>query len=265
MKRSMSAFEANNPFDLLGQATLPAPAVKLHGLAEPQLSIDWRQFHQGVAGNFAELFRRAHVSKDFLSQNFFKDCWIERRLPLRAILAALLWHVVFLAMPIPQISWPQRYQAFANAQLTWSGPIQDFPLLQIPAAKTKATPRAAQNKAQNKIPALQGADAFHPRQTIFTDSLHPTHPRQTLINPAAPSLAPKILSNLPNMVQLAQSAAPMRPRIEISQQALKMLHPHAKRFATNPNAAAPEVQMSQQRTADLALAIASEEPKRPKL
>ena len=257
----MSAFEANNPFDLLGQAAPPAPAVKLHGLAEPQLSIDWRQFHQGVADNFAELFRRARVSKDFLSQSFFKDCWIERRLPLRAILAALLWHVVFLAMPIPQISWPQRNPAFANAQLTWSGPIQDFPLLQIPAAKTKAAPRAA----QNKIPALQGAAAFHPRQTIFTDSLHPTHPRQTLINPAAPPIVPKILPNLQNMVQLAQSAAPVRPRIEISQQALKMLHPHAKRFATNPNAAAPEVQMSQQRTADFALAMASEEPTRPKL
>ena len=137
----------------------------------------------------------------------------------------------------------------------------DFPLLQIPAAKTKAAPRAA----QNKIPALQGAAAFHPRQTIFTDSLHPTHPRQTLINPAAPPIAPKILPSLPNMVQLAQSAAPVRPRIEISQQALKMLHPHAKRFATNPNATAPEVQMSQLRTADFALATASEEPTRPKL
>jgi len=261
MKRSMSAFEANNPFDLLGQAPPPAPAVKLHGATEPQLSLAWGQFHQGVASNFAELFRRARLPKNFLATSFFKDAWIERRLPLRAIFAALLWHIVLLAMPFPQISGPRRNPAFANAQLTWSGPIEDFPLLEIPAAKPRTIPR----QPQNQIPAPQGADAFHPRQRIFTDPVHPTNARQTLINPAAPPIAPKILPNLPNMVQLARSAAPARPRVEISPEALKILHPRERRIATDPNAAAPEVHMNQQNTADLMLAATNDGPARPKL
>ncbi len=257
----MSAFEANNPFDLLGQAPPPAPAVKLHGATEPQLSLAWGQFHQGVASNFAELFRRARLPKNFLATSFFKDAWIERRLPLRAIFAALLWHIVLLAMPFPQISGPRRNPAFANAQLTWSGPIEDFPLLEIPAAKPRTIPR----QPQNQILAPQGADAFHPRQRIFTDPVHPTNARQTLINPAAPPIAPKILPNLPNMVQLARSAAPARPRVEISPEALKILHPRERRIATDPNAAAPEVHMNQQNTADLMLAATNDGPARPKL
>src|SRR5882724_2865145 len=257
----MSAYESNNPLNLLGQAPPPAPAVQLHGPAEPQLDLGWGQFHQGIASNFAELFRRARLPEDFLVGSFFKDAWIERRLPRRAIFAAALWHIAFLAMPFPEISGPKRNPAFANAQITWSGPIEDFPLIEMPAAKPKPSPRGTKNQA----PAQEGADAFHPRQRIFTDPVHPTHPRQTLINPAAPAEPPKILPNLPNMVQLAQSAAPVRPRLEISQETLKKLRPRKKRVATSPTAPIPEVQLSEQRTADLNLAMTNSGPQRPKL
>ena len=257
----MSAYEANNPFDLLGQAPPPARAVKLHGASEPQLELGWGQFHQGIASNFAELFRRARLPKDFLVGSFFRDAWIERRLPRRAILAAALWHVAILVMPFPQISGPKRNPTFANAQLTWSGPIEDFPLIEIPAAKAKSSPRGIKGQP----PAPEGADAFHPRQRIFTDPVHPTHPRQTLIHSTAPAEPPKLLSNLPNMVQLAQSVAPARPRLEISQELLKKLRPREKRVATNPTAPIPEVQLSEQRTADLNLAMTNSGPERPKL
>ncbi|HVH50271.1 MAG TPA: TonB family protein [Candidatus Bathyarchaeia archaeon] len=258
MKNPMSAFEANNPLDLLGQAPPPAPALELHGSNEPQLELGWGQFHQGVAGNFAELFRRAGLSKTLLSAGFFRDVWIERRLPRRAIFAAALWHIAFVAMPFPQIPGPKN-PAFANTQLTWSGQIEDFPLLEIPAAKPKTIPRVARNKSV----APEGADAFHPRQRIVTDPAHLTHPRQTLINPSAPPLAPKLLPSLPNMVQLAQSAAPARPHLEISQETLQRLRPREKHFANNSNAPAPEI--AEQRTEDLALAMASSRPERPKL
>src|SRR5712675_2877791 len=165
MRNRMSAFEANNPFDLLGQAAPPAPALELHGSNEPQLELGWGQFHQGIASNFAELFRRARLSKNLLSASFFKDVWIERRLPRRAIFAAALWHIAFIAMPLPQISGPKANPAFANAQLTWSGQIEDFPLLKISAARAKPIPRVAQTQP----PAPEGAEAFHPRQRIFTD------------------------------------------------------------------------------------------------
>jgi hypothetical protein len=112
----MSAFEANNPFDLLGQAAAPAPALELHGSNEPQLELAWGQFHQGIASNFAELFRRVRLSKNLLSASFFKDVWIEPRLPRRAIFAAL-WHMAFIAMPLPNLG-PKANPAFANTQLT---------------------------------------------------------------------------------------------------------------------------------------------------
>jgi TonB family protein len=257
----MSAFEANNPFDLLGQAPPPAPALELQGSNEPQLELGWGQFHQGIASNFAELFRRARLSKNLLSASFFKDVWIERRLPRRAIFAAALWHLAFIAMPLPQISGPKTNPAFANTQLTWSGQIEDFPLLEIRAAKPKLLSRAT----PSQLPPSAGADAFHPRQRIFTDPVHPTHPRQTLINPAAPPLAPKLLPELPNMVELAHAAAPARPHLEISQETLKKLRPREKHIATAPNASAPEVQLSEQRTQDLTLAMSNAGPERPKL
>src|SRR5229473_2783664 len=75
----------------------------------------------------------------------------------------------------------------------------------------------------------EGADAFHPRQRIFTDPVHPTHPRQTVINSAAPPEPPKILPNLPNIVQLQQLAGPARPRLEISQETLSKLRPRELR------------------------------------
>ena len=255
----MSAFESHNPLDLLGQAPPPAPSVQLHGASEPQFELGWGQFHQGFASNFAELFRRARVSKMLLSASFFKDVWIERKFPRRAIFAAALWHFAFIVIPFPQISGPKHNPSFDNTQLTWSGSVEDFPLLEIHAAKPKATPHAAQT------PAPEAADAFHPRQRIFIDPSRPTHPRQTLINPAAPPVAPTILPNLPNVVQLSQSAAPARPHIEISQETLKRLRPREKKIATNILAAAPEVQMSEQRAADLNLAITNSGPERPKL
>jgi TonB family protein len=257
----MSTCEANNPFDLLGQAPPPARPVRLHGATEPQFELGWGQFHQGLVSNFVELFRRGRVSNGLLSASFFRDVWIERRLPRRAIFAAALWHIAFIAMPFPQVSGPKRNHAFDNTQLTWSGPVEDFPLVEIPAAK----PKRIAHVAPTQPPPSEGADAFHPRQRIFTDPSRPTHPRQTLINPAAPPIAPKILPNLPNMVQLAQSAAPARPRLVISMETLKKLRPREKRIATNPAALAPEMQLSEQRAADLNLTMTNSGPERPKL
>ena len=253
----MSAHEANNPYDLLRLTPEPAPGVELGGGREPQLAIGWGEFHQGLGSNFVELFRLARVPKDFLVGNFFRFCWIDSPLPGRAVVAAALWHIAFLLMPFPEIAGPKRNPAFDNTAITWSGPIEDFPLLELPAAKSKS---AAATPAET-----EGADAFHPRQRILTDPVHPTHPRQTLLQPAAPPVPPKFLPNLPNMVQLAQSAAPARPQLEVSPQFLKQLHPREKRVATDPNAPAPEVQFNNSRVTDMTLAMDNAGPERPKL
>ena len=137
----MSAHEAHNPLDLLQLGSASKPAVELHGAVEPQLDIGWGQFHQGIASNFAELFRRAGVTKGLLSASLFKDAWIERRIPRRAVFAAALWHVAFIVMPFPDMQGAKRNHAFDNAELTWSGPIEDFPLISAPAHKLKPAPR----------------------------------------------------------------------------------------------------------------------------
>ena len=71
----MSTHQANNPLDLLRlnpQPAPPSPSENLHGAAEPRLDIDWRQFHQGLAGNFAELFRRVRFAERSALRKLFQ-------------------------------------------------------------------------------------------------------------------------------------------------------------------------------------------------
>ena len=108
-------------------------------------------------------------------------------------------------------------------------------------------------------------DAFHPRQRIYADPVRPTHPRQTLINPAAPAEAPKFLPAMPNIVQLAASRAPARPHIEISEQALAKLHPHQAKAVTTTDTPSPNLPNLEQRPAEISLAATPAGPARPKL
>src|SRR5437899_1253000 len=215
--------------DLLGPAIRPAASARPRGIKPPKLDVAWGSFHQGIGSSIAAVLTWTRVPKAFLDGSFFKECWVERKIPHRALVAAALWHVVFIVMPSPRLpAAATHFSAFDNTELTWSGPITDFPQVDMKAAKAKPTPRGEPDKP---LPPA-GADAFHPRQRIFTDPAHPTHPRQTLINTAAPPLAPKILPTLPNIVQLAPSAAPQRPHIEINQQALPQLPQRQRRPAT---------------------------------
>ncbi len=226
------------------------------------MGVAWGDFHQGIGSSVRSLFARG-AAKGFLSAGYFKDCWVERRVPRRALVAAALWHIAFVAMPFPEGAFnPKKNPAFENFQLTWSGPIQDLPLLEIP--KQRAKP--AQHKAPNVPLADQGADAFHPRQRIFTDPVRPTHLKQTLINPKAPMEAPKLLPELPNMVQLEQAVMPAKPRLLISEDALKKLHPRERKVKTvtvAPPLEAPA--MEPQAAGDLNLPATPTGPARPKL
>jgi TonB family protein len=254
--------KAGRALDLLGQGAEPAVPVRLQTAHEPKLEVGWGAFHQGIGSSIAALFSWSSVPKDFLAGNFFKNCWIERRIPRRALLAAALWHVVFLVMPYPRLPASARhYSAFDNTELTWSGPINDFPLVERKSPKTKPSPRGEPEKP---LPP-QGADAFHPRQRIFTDPAHPTHPRQTLIHSAAPLEPPKILPNLPNIVQLQQAVGPARPRLQISEETLAKLRPKERRIAQVSVAPLPDVPASEQKPAEIAMPVSPNAPARPHL
>jgi TonB family protein len=263
----MSLGQVNSGYNLLGQGAATAarmapirPPAPL--LIEPRLDVPWGDFRQSLASSVRALFSGPFTARKFLAGDYFRDCWVERRIPKRAVLAAALWHVVFLVSPIAWFSTIVRHNsAFDNAQVTWSDPIQDFPLLNIPAAKPKPVSHVDPNKP---LPP-KGADAFHPRQRIVTDPVHPNHPRQTLLNPVAPQLAPKILPDMPNIVQLQAPSAPARPHIEISADALAKLHPRQHRVATVTSTPLPDVPTLEQKPAELTLAISPNAPARPKL
>jgi TonB family protein len=228
----------------------------------PKLEIGWGSFHQGIGSSIAALFSRPVVPRNLPIAGFFKDSWIERRVPRRALIAAALWHLAFLIMPSPQLPAASRhYSAFDNTELTWSGPINDLPLLEMKGPKPKPRP---QSEPEKPLPQ-RGADAFHPRQRIFTDPVRPTHPRQTLINSDAPMEPPKILPNLPNIVQFQQSSGPARPRVQISREALAKLRPRELRKVKMTSATAPDLPALDQKLSEIAPAMLPSAPARPKL
>ena len=260
----MSLNHISSSLNLLGQATKPAAkSVRLETGEGPKLDVAWGSFHQGIFSSIAAALTWTRVPKNFLDGSFFKECWVERRIPRRALVAAALWHVVFIVMPSPRLpSAPTRFSAFENTELTWSGPITDFPLVEMKAPKAKPSPRGEPDKPW----APKGADAFHPRQRIITDPVRPTHPRQTLINSAAPLEPPKILPNLPNVVQLQQLAAPARPRLQISQETLSKLRPRELRKVKLTAEPAPDLPTLDQKLADIAPPmLPNSAPARPKL
>ncbi len=262
----MTSSHLNGALNLLGQAPTAVPLVAPRlpaGGQGPRLDVAWGDFHQGVGSSVRAVLARDGV-KGFFSGGFFKDCWIESRWPRRAVVTALLWHVAFLAMPFPKgVMEPKKVSGLENFQLTWSGPIQDLPLLEIPKARAKTVAKAAPVD-----PASQpGADAFHPRQRIFTDPVKPNHLKQTLVNPKAPMEAPKLLPEMPNMVELAATTGPAKPKITISEDALKQLHPNQRKVRL-VKVAPPEdapVMEQQQMASDLNIPATENGPARPKL
>jgi TonB family protein len=240
-----------------------SPAPLLSGDAEPELNVPWGDFRQSAASSVRALFTRACLTGTSLGENFFKDSRIERRVPRQAFVAAALWHIAFILLPpIPGLSMtPRKNPSLDNFQLTWSGPIEDLPLLKIPKQGVKSV----QHTVTNKQPDQPAVDAFHPRQRIFTDPVKPTHLKQTLINPKAPFEPPKLLPDLPNVVQF-EAIAPPKPRLFISEEALKKLHPNARRVKTvtaRPPLDAPN--MEQRVTTDMSLPSVQNGPARPKL
>ena len=248
-----------NPYDLLGQAELYPPHIILAGDSEPRLHIAWDSFHQNFLSNIPVFFRPTRLGRAVPLTYVLRDCRVEHQFPRGGLVMAATLQVSLLLIPWPNLPAPRRNTAFDNTQLTWSGPIDDLPLLNMPRKKTAPRPK------DPEPPPDEGADAYHPRQRIFTDPAHPNHPRQTLVNPAAPLDAPKILPDLPNMVHIASVAAPSRPHLEISERTLAQLRPHNKKSVATTDAVSPELPNMEQKPAEISLVAAQTGPAKPKL
>jgi TonB family protein len=261
----MSFGQASNSLSLLGPQRARVASYVSPSSSGPQFEVRWNSFHQSLGSSMRALVTGPSPRK-VLSGDFLADCWIEGRIPRAAVIAAALWHIVFLLAPWPELpATPRKNPAFENFQLTWSGPINDFPPLKlnVAPAPTPATPSPRGDVA--KPVTREGTEAFHPRQRIFTDPIAPTHPRQTLINTSARIVPPKILPSMPNIVLLQQTATPAKPRMEITEQMLAQLHPRERRRATVKDAAVPDVPALDGAPAEITLAPTPNAPARPKL
>jgi TonB family protein len=251
-----------NPFDLLGQNEIFPIAVYLPGKGVPNISIAWKSFHQSFFSEVPAFFQWTRVPQIDPADDIFRDCRLKRNIPLRAVFAAALWHVFFFVIPWPHVPMaPKKNNAFDNTELTWSAPIEDLPLLNVPRQGPK--PAANPKTADAQVP--RNDEAFHPRQRIYTDAVHPTHPRQTLVNSGAPMVAPKVLTPLPNMVQLATTSGPAKPRLQISEQTLAKLRPKEVKRKALADAPLPDTPNMETHVADFSLATTENGPARPRL
>ena len=214
---------------------LPEPAWKP---PSPRLALERTGTLQEFSSSLVVLVRGPAPPKKFLGDPYFRDCWIDQRFPKYAFAAAIVLQALLILFPPPiwNIHPTRTVSAAPRTEITWYGPAKDFPAI-LPAIRA---PRAAARKDEPKTLPHRGADAFHPRQTILSEPLHPTHPRQTLVQPKATQEPPKILPALPNIVQLA-GAQPERPKLQLTANELTSLRPKTPASLAASNVAAPEI------------------------
>ena len=238
------------PFD--SSADLPAPRFALE--------------KAGTLGEFFSsliaLVRGPSPPEEFASDAYFRDCWIDERFPRIAFAFAILLQTLLILFPPPiwNIRAVRAVSASPQREIAWYGPVKDFPAI-LPAIHA---PRAAARKAESKPRSQRGADAFHPRQTILSEPLHPTHPRQTLIQSKAPQEPPKFLPALSNIVQLA-GLQPERPKLQLTANELGSLRPKTPASLAASNAAAPEISAPEKQAGAINIASSPQAPAKPLL
>jgi TonB family protein len=220
-------------------------------LPVPRLALEKTGALRGFFSSLFVMVRGPSASKKFPGELYFKDCWIEQKFPKYAFAVATVLQVLLVLFPPPiwNIHSAHTVPATPRSEITWYDPAKDFPAI-LPAPHTPKA--AARSDAPKPLPAA-GADAFHPLQTILSEPLHPTHPRQTLIRPTAPQEPPKILPALPNIVQLAASQ-PERPKLQLTANELATLRPKTPAALHSSNVAAPEISALEKQTGAIDIA-----------
>ena len=235
---------------------LEHPAVTL---AEPRLSIPWQTRGSRIGESLRALLSGPRAPREFRGGRFFRDCWVNRHVPRGSLVWSVFWHAGILVLLIQFGSFllgSPRAKMIDDYDVAWSGPINDLPLIAPKFAKKKPSPSGDPAKP---LPQL-GADAFHPRQTLISAPAHPNHPRQTLIRPDVPQEPPKILPEMPNIVQWA--AAPPRPQRNIRSDKL-LQQPKASQRADKIDS--PEIPNAEKNISDINFASSTATPERPAL
>jgi TonB family protein len=228
----------------------------------PRFALERTGAIKEFSSSLAALVRGPAAPKKLLGGEYFGNCWIEQRFPKYAFAFATVLQVLVILYPPPiwNIHSARTVSAAPRAEITWYDPAKDFPAI-LPAL---GTPRRAARKDALKPLPPRGADAFHPRQTILSEPLHPTHPRQTLVQPKAPQEPPKILPALPNIVQLA-GLQPERPKLQLTAKELTSLRPKTPASVKASNAAAPEISAQEKQPGAINIVSSSQAAPKPLL
>jgi TonB family protein len=228
----------------------------------PRLSVDWDAAGGSVLSSLKALFARVPEIPELPNSDGYSGALrisqIQNRFPASAIVASVLWHcaaIAILTLPIWQRLDRDRAQLeLPQVELAWYQP-RDLPRLSPPETQPKVEP--APKPTLKSLPPPAGADAFHPRQTIVSMPQQLTHPRQTLIQPDAPPVAPKIVPPMPNIATWA-SEAPKVPKMQFAAAVPKSV-------VEARGVAAPEIQNSERDPAMLNIAAAPIENLHPAL
>jgi hypothetical protein len=208
------------------------------------------------------LVRGPAPAERFEGDPYFRDCSVEPQFPRAAFAFAVALQAILVAYPPPiwNLAPAHIVAAAAPAEISWYGPVKDFPAI-LPAMRV---PKRAAPKPPTETQRRRGADAFHPRQTILSAPLHPTHPRQTLIQPRAPQEPPKFLPAMPNIVQLA-GAQPERPKLQLTKSELGPLRPKTPAALGAAKMAAPEIAAQEKLAGVIDIASPAKAPAKPVL
>lgn len=231
-------------------------------LPAPRLDLERTGTLQEFFSSLIALIVGPAPPKDFDDGAYFRNCWIEHKFPMYGFTAAIVLQTLLIVFPPPiwNIHSARSASAAPRTELSWYGPVKDFPAI-LPAIRA---PRPTARKDASKHVPLRGADAFHPRQNIFSEPLHPTHPRQTLIESRAPLEPPKILPVLPNIVQLA-AAQPERPKLQLTAKELRAPRPKTPASLPVLNIAVPEFSALEKQPGAINIATSSQTPAKPLL
>ena len=203
----------------------------------------WQEFWSSVGGFFAG--PPAPKDSELPADSDLRVDWVRGKNSGWAFAASSVSHVAVVVLAVLPI-WgflpaTAGHLAPVRIEVSWNA-AQDLPSIHLPApAPTAPNPKrsapATPKLDEDQSPAQDGADAFHPRQTILSIPVRVTHPRQTLIQPAAPLAPPKVEPELPNIVQWAESPPVPKLQLQLSPSATA---PKTRQRAAN-DAVAPEV------------------------
>lgn len=161
--------------------------------------------------------------------------WISDSHARMALAGSALLHIAALLLLAVSHS-PATQTEVAYAEETPSYTLIWYPMKDLPRLSPRGREASGARSRSHDQKPPRGADAFHPRQTILSMPEAPNHPRQTLIRPDAPPVAPKILPPLPNIVQWTAlpQAQPARPRLnpETTQKAPVIPQRNTEKIAT---------------------------------